>query len=262
MRKRKRFRPRRISMRGIAPNVVTMLALAAGMTSLKFALQGQWELAVFAVVLAGIFDGIDGSIARLLRSASRFGAELDSLSDMVSFGVAPAVVLYLWALSALGGLGWVIALAFAVCCALRLARYNSALDDDDEPRKKAGFLTGFPAPVGAGLVLLPMMLQFEYELEFFRSPEFVGVWTAIIALGLVARVPTFSFRQMIIQREQMVAVLLAVGLFAAALTVYQWIVLVLVSFSYLISVPLSMRKYRAVAKAQENEQADKTPPEA
>lgn len=238
-----------------------MLALAAGMTSLKFALQGQWELAVFAVVLAGIFDGIDGSIARLLRSASRFGAELDSLSDVVSFGVAPAVVLYLWALSSLGGLGWVIALAFAVCCALRLARYNSALDDDDEPKKKAGFLTGFPAPVGAGLALLPMMLHFEYELELFRSPEFVGVTTTLVALGLVSRLPTFSFRQMIIQREQMVSVLLAVGLVAAAITVYQWIVLVLISFGYLISVPLSVRKYRAFAKARNGEDVDEVPPD-
>lgn len=241
-------RPRRVSFRGIAPNVVTMLALAAGMTSIKFALADRWEAAVFAIVLAGIFDGIDGSVARLLKSVSKFGAELDSLSDVVSFGVAPAVLLYLWALQALGGMGWVIALAMVVCCALRLARFNSRLDDEEEPRKQAGFLTGIPAPMGAGLALMPLMLSFETGLDIFRSPTLVGITTALTAFGMVSQLPTFSFRQVIIQREQMVTLLLAVGLLAAALTVYQWSVLLLAGLAYVVSMPLALKQFRAIRK--------------
>lgn len=239
---------RRISLRGIAPNVVTILALCAGLTAIRFALSGKWETAVFAIVLAGLFDGVDGSIARLLKSTSRFGAELDSLSDVVAFGVAPAVLLYLWALNDLGGIGWVIALAFPVCCALRLARFNSALEDDDEPRKQAGFLTGLPAPVAAGLALLPMMLEFELGNGIFRTPTLVGVTTIAVCFGMVSRTATFSFKQFVISREQMVPILLVVGLFAAAVTVYDWWMVTLMAVLYLLSIPFSVRRYRAVKK--------------
>jgi CDP-diacylglycerol--serine O-phosphatidyltransferase len=229
--------------------VVTILALSAGMTALKFALAERWELAAFSILLAGIFDGIDGSIARLLKSVSRFGAELDSLSDVISFGVAPAVIMYLWALRELGGLGWVIALAYAICMALRLARFNSKLDTEDEPRKKAGFLTGIPAPMAAALVLMPIILGIQTESDFFRSPALVGITTALVSLGMVSRMATFSFKQMIIPRDQMVPLLLLVGLFAAAVTVYQWAVVVTLGVVYVSSFPLSMQKYSRIAKA-------------
>ena len=244
-----RLRNKRVSLRGIAPNVVTILALSAGMTSLKFALAERWELAVFAIILAGVFDGIDGSIARLLKSASRFGAELDSLSDVVSFGVAPAAILYLWALRELGGLGWVVALAYVICCALRLARFNSKLDAEDEPRKKAGFLTGIPAPMAAGLALVPIMLQFQTESEFFQNPAFVGITTALVSLGMVSRIATFSFKQLIIPRDQMVPLLLLVGLLTAAITVYQWTIVAMLGVAYVASIPLSMQKFSRVTKA-------------
>lgn len=241
---------KRVSLRGIAPNVVTILALSAGMTSLKFALAERWELAVFAILLAGVFDGIDGSIARLLKSASRFGAELDSLSDVVSFGVAPAAIMYLWALRELGGIGWVIALAYVICCALRLARFNSKLDGEDEPRKKAGFLTGIPAPAAAVLALMPIMLGFQTESDLFRSPALVGITTALVSLGMVSRLATFSFKQLIIPRDQMVPLLLFVGLFAAAVTVYQWAVVVTFGIAYLVSFPFSMQKFSRLTKSE------------
>ena len=141
-----------ISIRTILPNVVTLFAFMAGLTSIKFALAGKWELAVAAVLLAGVFDGLDGTVARLLNSASRFGAELDSLSDVVAFGVAPSVILYLWVLEGLGRFGWATALIYAIAMALRLARFNSKLEDEKEPRQRTGFLTGVPAPMGAALM--------------------------------------------------------------------------------------------------------------
>ncbi len=251
-----RLRNRRVSLRGIAPNIVTILALSAGMTSLKFARAERWELAAFAILLAGVFDGIDGSIARLLKSVSRFGAELDSLSDVVSFGVAPAAIVYLWALRELGGLGWVIALAYVICCALRLARFNSKLDVEDEPRKKAGFLTGIPAPMAAALALMPIILGFETGSDLFRNPALVGITTALVSLGMVSRMATFSFKQLIIPRDQMVPLLLFVGLFAAAVTVYQWAVVVTLGIAYLVSFPISMRQFSRIVKAEAEGQGD------
>lgn len=239
---------RRIGIRAVAPSIITILALAAGLTSLKFSLAGKWEMAVFAIILAGIFDGLDGSLARLLKSTSKFGAELDSLADVVNFGVAPALLIYHWKLEALGGLGWVIALSFVICCALRLARYNSALDAEDEPRKKAGFLTGFPAPVGAVLALLPLIIEFEFGPGFFSNYNVAGATTALVALGLVSRVPTYSMKQLIIPREQMVPFLVGVGLLAATITVYGWMVLIGVSVLYLALLPVSILKFQRLKR--------------
>ena len=218
------------------------------LTSLKFSLAGKWEMAVFAIILAGIFDGLDGSLARLLKSTSKFGAELDSLADVVNFGVAPALLIYHWKLEALGGLGWVIALSFVICCALRLARYNSALDAEDEPRKKAGFLTGFPAPVGAVLALLPLIVEIEFGPGFLSNINVVGATTALVALGLVSRVPTYSMKQLIIPREQMVPFLVGVGLLVATITVYGWIVLIAVSVLYLALLPVSILKFQRLKR--------------
>ena len=239
---------RRIGVRAVAPSIITILALAAGLTSLKFSLADKWELAVFAIIFAGILDGLDGTLARLLKSSSRFGAELDSLADMVNFGVAPAVLIYHWKLEALGGLGWVIALSFAICCALRLARYNSALDVEEEPRRMAGFLTGFPAPVGATLALIPLTIEFEFGPGFFSNSYVVGATTALMALGLVSRLPTFSMKQLIIPREQMVPFLLGVALMAAMITVYGWIMLIGAAALYLALVPVSILKFRRMKR--------------
>jgi CDP-diacylglycerol--serine O-phosphatidyltransferase len=166
--------PGGLTLRAMVPNAITAAALCAGLTGIRFAIAGEWEKAVLAVILAGMLDGIDGRIARLLKAQSRFGAELDSLADNVSFGVAPALILYLWSLQDLPRLGWFAALAFAIACALRLARFNARIDMADEPRKEAGFLTGVPAPVGAGLVFLPMYLWFVSGIELLRTPRLAG----------------------------------------------------------------------------------------
>ena len=155
----RRFR-RVLPIRAVIPNAVTVLALCFGLTGVRFAIGGEWEKAVGAVIVAGVLDGIDGRIARLLKGASKFGAELDSLADLTAFGVAPALILYLWSLQYLPGIGWVFALAHAVACALRLARFNARLDVDDQPHRRAGYLTGIPAPVGAGLALSPLFISF------------------------------------------------------------------------------------------------------
>ena len=162
--RRQRDREQRIGgghMNRLIPNAITVGALCAGLSGVRFAIDARWEMAVAAIVVAAILDGLDGRMARLLNGTSKFGAELDSLADFVSFGAAPALIVYLWVLNGWGGVGWVIALGFAVCCALRLARFNTALADPNPPRWAGHFFTGVPAPAGAGLALLPMMLHFE-----------------------------------------------------------------------------------------------------
>ncbi len=239
---------RRLHIRSMAPNVITILALSAGMTSIRYALDGNWERAALAVIIAGTLDGIDGTIARLLKSASKFGAELDSLADVISFGVAPAVILYVWALNKLGGIGWVLALAFAVCCALRLARFNSKLEDGEDLRKKAGFLTGIPAPAAAGIAIIPLILEFKAGNGVFQNPGFVGIWTAVLCFGMVSRIATFSWKGLMISRDQMVPLLLGVGILAALLTVYTWWTLITFGLIYIILVPVAMVRYRRVKK--------------
>jgi CDP-diacylglycerol--serine O-phosphatidyltransferase len=183
---RPRGLPAGLTLRTMAPNAITSGALCCGLTAIRFAIAGDWEKSVMAVILAGILDGIDGRIARLLKAQSRFGAELDSLSDAISFGVAPALVLFLWSLQQVPRLGWFAALAFAICMALRLARFNARIDMADEPRKQAGFLTGVPAPVGAGLAFLPLYMWIASGGNaggnpLFRQPQVVGIWLVCIA---------------------------------------------------------------------------------
>jgi CDP-diacylglycerol---serine O-phosphatidyltransferase len=244
-------RLRHLGFRYILPSTVTVLALAAGATAIRFALDARFEAAMLAIVVAAVLDGIDGSIARFLKAPTKFGAELDSLSDVVSFGVAPAVLLYLWALKGLQGGGWIIALAFIVCCALRLARFNSRLEDDDEPRRKAGFLTGIPAPVGAGLAIVPIMLWAEYGEGLFSQTNLVAAYSAAICLGMVSKIPTYSFRTLLIRREYLVHLLLLVGLFAAALTAYGWVPLIVLGAFYWLSVPVSWYRFRRLRASRE-----------
>lgn len=248
---KKRVRIRRFSMKTILPNVVTMLALSAGLTAIRFAINDNYEMAVIAIIIAGLLDGLDGSLARRLKSSSRFGAELDSLSDVVSFGVAPAIVLYLWALQNLGGIGWVASLSFTVCCALRLARFNSQLDDEDEAHKRAGFFTGIPAPMAAGLSLIPMMLEFELQNGVFSTPWLVGITTFLLCFGMVSRLPTYALKGLIVPREYLVPFLLLVGLFAAALTVYDWWTVATIGLVYVATMPISAMRFHKRRKNAE-----------
>jgi CDP-diacylglycerol---serine O-phosphatidyltransferase len=261
MRRRPRIRARRLSglsVNRMVPNVLTLLALCAGMTAMRFAIGGNYQAAVFSIIAAGIFDGLDGRMARLLKATSSFGAELDSLSDFVSFGVAPAAVLYLWTLSELHGLGWAIVLLFAVCCALRLARFN-AETSHELPSYAAPFFTGAPAPAGAGLVMVPMFLSFEWGDWLFRSPYLSAITVTGIALLMVSKVPTVSLKRIRIPHDLVVPTLLAFGVATAFLTTEPWLTLTAVGIVYVGSIPLTIRSYfrlRRTAEARKANAAD------
>lgn len=236
---------RAISIRTILPNVVTLCAFMAGVTSIRFALAGKWELAVAAIALAGIFDGLDGTVARLLKSTSKFGAELDSLSDVVSFGVAPAVILYLWTLQELDRLGWAVALIYATAMALRLARFNARLDDEEEPRKRLGYLTGVPAPMGAGLLLMPMMLDLALGDSLVRDQSFlVAGFVVMVSLLIVSTIPTISVKALRVRRTYFVPVMLVIGVVLAGLFVRTWAVMFGIGLFYLVSLPFSYFGFR------------------
>src|SRR5580700_5596694 len=218
--RRPRMRVRRIpelSVQRMVPNVLTLLALCAGMTAIRFALNGNFQAAVCAIIVAGVLDGLDGRVARLLKATSQFGAELDSLSDFVSFGVAPAAIMYLWTMSALHSIGWAIVLFYAVCCALRLARFNTQLSAEPAPAA-AGFFTGVPAPGGAGLVMMPMYASFEWGDWIVRSPYLGAVWVAGTAFLMVSTLPTLSLKKFRIPHRFVMPTLLGVGVLAAFLT--------------------------------------------
>ena len=245
-------RPRGLPLRAIAPNAVTALALCSGLSGIRFAIQQNWAMAVAMVLLAGVLDGLDGRVARMLRGESRFGAELDSLSDAISFGVSPALILYLWSLSTLPRFGWTAALMLAVFCALRLARFNAAIDADDQPHKSAGFLTGAPAPAGAGLSLLPMFLWFATDAPIFRSPSLVAPWTVFVAVLMVSSVATFSWSSLRLRRNvRFEAIALVVVIGAAAISA-PWETISVLCVAYLLALPFSIASYARVKQLRGN----------
>ena len=235
-----------LPFRAFVPNAVTVLALCLGLTGVRFAIGGEWEKSLAAIIGAGILDGMDGRIARLLRAESRFGAELDSLSDNIAFGTAPAVILFLWSLQAAPKFGWVVALALAVSCALRLARFNAQIDTKEQPHKSAGFNTGVPAPAGAGLAFIPIYLWLITDNELFRSWQLVMPWTLFIAMLMISSVPTFSWTSIRIRRGTRLFALAGVALLGAALINEPWVTLLAVSALYLAVVPFSVASYAKV----------------
>ena len=247
---------RGLTLRAMVPNAITAAALCAGLTGIRFGITHDFEKAVQAIVLAGILDGIDGRVARMLKAQSRFGAELDSLADNVSFGVAPTLLLFLWSLQDLPRIGWFAALAYAIACALRLARYNARIDLPDEPRKTAGFLTGVPAPVGAGLAFLPLYLFFETENPLFRDPVLVSVWLAAMAFLMISNVATLSWSKLRPRKQIRIEVIALFGLLAAGLLQEPWWTLIGICAVYLAMLPVAMvlyarvRRQRAAAEAK------------
>ncbi|MGE5516047.1 MAG: CDP-diacylglycerol--serine O-phosphatidyltransferase [Bacteroidota bacterium] len=251
-RRAKIIRPPRIpglSINRLIPNILTLLALCAGLTSIRFGLHGAWEQAVIAIIMAGILDGLDGRVARLLQGTSKFGAELDSLSDFVSFGVAPAMLLYLWTMQGAGGLGWAIVLLYTVCCGLRLARFNTMLGQADLPPYAYNFFTGVPAPAAAGVVLLPMVASFEFGRGFFDRPVVVAVFLLGVAFLMVSTIPTFSFKKVRIPNAWVLPILLIIGLLAAFLVTEPWKTLAVIGAAYVVLIPVSIRSFRRL-KAQ------------
>lgn len=248
-------RPHGLTLRAMVPNAITSAALCAGLTGIRFAIDERWDMAVYAVILAGLLDGIDGRVARAMKAQSRFGAELDSLADSLSFGVAPALILFLWSLNDLPRLGWFASLAFAVCCALRLARFNAAIDTEDQPHKSAGFLTGVPAPVGAGLAFLPLYLWEASGLELFRDPALVGAWVAGIAFLLISNVATLSWSSVRPRRSVRLGMIAVVGLTLAALLTEPWWTLVAICAVYLALMPLGIVRYARIRRLRASQQA-------
>jgi CDP-diacylglycerol---serine O-phosphatidyltransferase len=240
--RRQRLRQLRfIPIRAIVPNLVTLLALCAGLTSIRMSIELRFEPAIAAIAIAALLDGIDGRVARLLKSTSRFGAELDSLCDFLCFGVAPAMLLYVWALSELRSLGWIAAMIFAICSALRLARFNVALDDPNRPEWQANYFVGIPAPAGAMVSLLPLYIEFIGTPHGFLTAPIVLVYTLAIGFLMVSRVPTWSGKLIgkRIPRESVVPVLILVVLFAALLASFPFETLAVSTLLYLGTLPLS-----------------------
>ncbi len=231
----------------LIPNILTVTALCAGLTAILYGVQGKWQWAVAAVAVAALLDALDGRVARLLGGSTRFGAELDSLSDFISFGVAPAILVFQWTLHDLRGAGWVVALVFAVCAALRLARFNTRLDADDQPAWAANFFTGVPAPAGGGLALLPMILSFEFGETFFRLPLLNALMVVLVAYLMISRFPTYSFKRIRVPQRFVVLLLLTVGLLAALMVTAPWLTLSAILIVYLGILPLSLRAHRRLS---------------
>jgi CDP-diacylglycerol--serine O-phosphatidyltransferase len=237
-----------LTLRAVLPNAITAAALCSGLTGIRFAINENWQMAIFAIVLAGVLDGIDGRIARLLKAQSRFGAELDSLADSLSFGMAPALVMFLWSLQDLPRFGWFASLAFAICCALRLARFNARIDVEDQPHKSVGFLTGVPAPLGAGLAFLPMYLWIATGNELFRQPVLVAVWLVAIAALMISNLATMSWTSIRPRRSIRLEAIALAGLVFAALLTEPWWTLVGLCAVYLALMPLAVVRYGRIKR--------------
>lgn len=251
--------PGGLTLRAMVPNAITTAALCSGLTGIRFAVTAaagtdpalvaeDWRKSVAAVIIAGLLDGLDGRIARLLKAQSRFGAELDSLADNVSFGVAPALILFLWSLQDVPRLGWFAALAVAIACALRLARFNARIDMEEQPHKSAGFLTGVPAPVGAGLAFLPLYLWIATDNPVFREPLLVGPWLVLIAFLMISNVATLSWASIRPRRNVRLELMALTGLVIAALLTEPWLTLSAICVVYLLLIPVGMFRYAKVRR--------------
>ncbi len=239
-----------ISLRAFAPNAVTAMALCTGLSGVWFAMQDRWWESVAAVVVAGILDALDGRIARMVKGESRFGAELDSLSDVIAFGATPALILYSWVLQDMPRFGWTICLFFVLCAALRLARFNARIDTDDQPHKSAGFNTGVPSPAGAGLALLPMMIWLEWGVDAVRDYRIVAPWLLINAVLMISNVATFSWTSIKIRPAYRFMALAAIGLIGIGLITMPWVALMTITGVYSALIPVSMASYAKVKRAR------------
>jgi CDP-diacylglycerol---serine O-phosphatidyltransferase len=246
----RRLRFRAIPVRMLVPNVITLLALCSGLTAIRLATEQKFEWALYAVVFAALLDGIDGRLARMLKGTSRFGAELDSLVDFANFGIAPALILYQWGLNEFKSIGWIAALVFALCTALRLARFNVMAEDPTRPDWAGNFFLGIPAPAGAITVLLPLYLQFLGMPHFLLVMPCAFLYTLCIALLMVSRLPVFSGKRIgkRVAPEMVLPAFIAVALFFALLIAYPWEVLCVGTLAYLACLPLGWLSHREYAR--------------
>lgn len=239
----------------LIPNVLTLMALTAGLTGIQFAIDEKWEQAVLAIVIAAILDMLDGATARLLNAASKFGAQLDSFSDFLAFGVAPAIILYLWVLEESGKIGWIAMLVYAIACAMRLARYN-IMEKPIHGAWAKGFFAGVPAPGGAGLAFLPMFIWF-LDPDFFEQFAFgnmlIGIWLILCAGMMISRIPTWSTKQLKLPSKMAMPALGIVVFVMAALIQAPWPTLTIICLGYIASIPFAIRYFRKIVRETREE---------
>ncbi len=233
--------------RVILPNILTLIGVCIGLSSIKFAFDGKFELSVIAVIVAGIIDGLDGRIARLISGTSKVGKELDSLTDVISFGVAPAFIMYFWTLSEIGRLGWLISLIYVICVALRLARFN--ISSGGEPSWKDNFFEGIPSPAGGVLVLMPLIYNFsEFQLFNLNYKIVVPILFIIISVLLISKIPTYSLKKIVVRRSATIFLLFIVILYFGLLLIYTFNTLVISGIIYLLVIPASTVHYYIINK--------------
>ena len=230
-----------LPFRKIAPNIVTMLALCAGVTSIRYAIQDDWVKAIICIFLAALFDGLDGRVARMLKGSTKFGAELDSLSDFVSFGVAPAILMYQWTLYDFPRFGWFFCLLFACGMAMRLARFNTMLDEEPQPEYWHHFFVGVPAPAAAALAITPIMVSFDNpELLWLRDNYYCATLMCVVALLMVSRIPTISTKKWRVPGYMFIPLMLLVALFASFIITAPWLTLGIMIGLYALSIPFGV----------------------
>ena len=235
--------------RMILPNAITLIGVCIGLTSIKFAIDGKFTIAIIAILFAGLMDALDGRIARLIKGTSKMGKELDSLGDVISFGVAPALIMYFWNLQYLDKLGWFVCLTYVVCVALRLARFN--VNSVEEPSWRDNFFEGMPSPAGGIIVLMPLIFSFSGFGEFFFQVNYdliVPIFFVMVSILLISTIPTYSFKKIVIPRSMTKFLLFGLVLFFGALLVYTFKILAISSFVYICLIPLSYFHYKKIKK--------------
>ena len=238
--------------RVILPNMLTLIGVCIGLTSIRFALDGRFEFAIVAIILAAIIDGLDGRIARLIKGTSKVGKELDSLTDMISFGVAPAFIMYFWKLNTLGRFGWLVCLIYVICVALRLARFN--VNTGQEPSWRDNFFEGVPSPAGGILVLTPLIFSMtNFEFITINYDIVVPIFFIVTSLLLISKFPSYSFKKIVIQRKTTIFLLFGIVLFFGLLLIYPFNVIALSAIIYLVMLPISFFHYQKLKKQNEDQ---------
>ena len=233
--------------RVILPNMLTLIGVCIGLTSIRFALSGEFHLAIIAIIFAALIDGLDGRIARLIKGTSKVGKELDSLTDMISFGVAPAFIMYFWKLNTLGRFGWLVCLIYVICVALRLARFN--VNSNQEPSWKDNFFEGVPSPAGGILVLTPLIFNLSgFDFWTINYDIVVPIFFISTSLLLISKFPSYSFKKFVIPRKTTIFLLFGIVLFFGLLLIYPFIVISISSLVYLLLLPISFFHYRKLKK--------------
>ena len=238
--------------RVILPNMLTLIGVCIGLTSIRFALDGKFEFAIIAIIFAALIDGLDGRIARLIKGTSKVGKELDSLTDMISFGVAPALIMFFWKLNALGRFGWWLCLVYVVCVALRLARFN--IHSNQEPSWKDNFFEGVPSPAGAILVLTPLIISLSgFNLISLNYDVVVPIFFVITSFLLICKLPTYSFKKIVIPRRTTIFLLFGIVLFFGLLLIYTFNVIAISATVYVLLIPISFLHFQKIKKQHEND---------